>query len=154
MKYSFKSNRSVKRASANELTLPLDGTAFSEALDQLAGYIESVWKKPTLSLKVKWIQPQAVEGAFRFILEQGAGGRSYVLFSEFAVHLFPYVRSLSIAHEIGHVLGFKDHYYSVWSREKCGYINQSLETDLMSDSSVGSVSDQEWNDLEDAYPVK
>lgn len=150
---NFRSNLSVRRESVNRLVVPLDGSAFGDALDQIAGYIESMWKKSELALKVQWTQPTQYPGEFRLFLNEGAGGRSFVSFDERTVHLYPYVRSRSIAHEIGHVLGFKDHYYTVWSPEKCGYVIQDTDEDIMSQPTTGSVTSEEWKELEDAYPA-
>ena len=152
--YRFTANSGVQRTSANEFVLPLDAGFFSDAQAQLAGYIESIWNKPNLALKIKWVDSDQTTELYKLFFEPGEGARSYVRRSNLSVHLYPYVRSTSIAHEIGHVLGLTDHYYTIWSPKKCGYLVQSLPTDLMSESTTGSVIEDEWKEIEAAYPVQ
>ncbi len=101
--YQVRKNPGVKRVDAGTLKLEMDPTAFESVKDQLAGIIESVWKSDELRVVIDWVREP---NAFQFLIEAGSGGRSYVVFKKKEVHLFNEVRARSIAHEVGHVLGF------------------------------------------------
>jgi hypothetical protein len=59
----------------------------------------------------------------------------------------------TVAHEFGHVLGFADHYYSVWNDRNCYYSQSSGTGDIMSNSDRGLVTARHWEILEKAYPL-
>lgn len=102
-------------------------------------------------MRIEWKTAGPESGLYHFIVEPGTGGRSWMNWDKLEVHLFSEVRVGSIAHEIGHVLGFPDHYYDVWHPERCEYMSQYHETDVMSDSSTGSVTADEWRALDHRY---
>ena len=79
------------------------------------------------------------------------GERSYVTGVPKEVHLFPFTSTRAVAHEFGHVLGFKDHYYTMWNSDQCIYKVETNSGDLMSDSSSGSVTATEWSDIKKNY---
>jgi hypothetical protein len=151
-RYEFRKNASVKRTSPNRLRLPLDPGPLGEVKPQLAHYIESMWSSTSLSLEVEWTSPTAqVAELYRFFIEPGTGGRSWVDSTKKEVHLFSDVKSASIAHEIGHTLGFRDTYYNVWRPERCEYVTQYDEKDLMSNPATGAVTAEHWNMLAEQY---
>lgn len=155
--YAFTPNLSVRRERQAELALPLDAGVFgaSEAgLRGLARYIEDEWKGAGLSLRVRWQSAEDRPDIFRILLESVSGGRAYVLPGSREVHLVPYMRARSLAHEIGHVLGFTDHYHTVWIPQNCRYKTQFREDDIMSDSDRGLVTREEWETLERVYPFR
>jgi hypothetical protein len=61
------------------------------------------------------------------------------------------VQARALAHEIGHVLGFRDNYFTVWRNDICGYEYQSREDDLMSNSDKGLVLPEHWEELARHY---
>jgi hypothetical protein len=69
------------------------------------------------------------------------------------VRLFQDTDVAAIPHEVGHVLGFPDRYYTVWDPHACEYLDEVTGTDLMSDHRTGSVLDEDWNELARAYPL-
>ena len=140
---NFRMNQQVRRVSETEIVVPLDAGAFRGMENQIAEYIES-GSSPRLSVKIKWVD-STQEGGYRFVLDEGPGGRSFVARED-------YVRSRAIAHEIGHVLGFRDYYYTTWFPNKCTYVSLNSESDLMSSSGTGSVTQEEWDELNRAYP--
>ena len=150
-RYSFNKNESVIR-SPNELQLSVDARVFKDSQDQFRNYVESVWTSPSLKLKLNFVSIEAFPKVFEVLLGTTSGDRSYVSPSSRKVHLFPLVRSRSIAHEFGHVLGFPDHYYTVWKASKCEYEVQFRADDLM--SSDGSVLPEEWDELSRNYPLQ
>lgn len=86
----------------------LDPGPFAGSEDALRATIEPVWTNDSHRLVIDFVTNDPK--AFRVLLDDGSGGRSFVRWSDKTVHLFPDVRERSIAHEIGHVLGFADHY--------------------------------------------
>lgn len=146
-------NPTVRRSSATELVLPLDGGDFGDALAQISGYVESLWKSDKLSLKIQWTAADELADVFRIFAGLGSGNRSYVNFEKRKIVLYPYVRSRSIAHEIGHALGISDRYYTTWNPQTCKYSDASRPEDLMSDPSTGYVTSDSWEYLDKAYPL-
>jgi len=153
VRFSFRFNETIKisqEGSKTIINLPYDGSEFSqEQKDQMAGYIQSMWSSAELGVKIQW--QDSVTGLFKIFFDlKNPGERSYVMFHKKEVHLFPFTRTRSIAHETGHVLGFLDHYYTIWDPSNCVYNTESNESDVMSDSN-GSVTSDEWKDLKKNY---
>ena len=96
---------------------------------------------------------ETLSSLFRFILEPEAGGRAYVSRIDSLVHLFPRGTSDTFQHEMGHVLGFKDNYYTVWAPGACSYREEGNEADIMSNGGTGRVLDTHWEQLDRQYPV-
>ena len=149
--YSVSKNDGVMSVNSNEFWVSLDAGVFESARDQLASYIESVWKSDELKVKVKWVNSSSDSTAFRFLLGDAPYARSYVSLHEKVVKLFPMVEAGAIAHEIGHVLGFSDHYYTVWNADTCSYLTEYNEVDIMSDPTQASVLPEEWAALKKTY---
>jgi hypothetical protein len=133
------------------LALSLDPGPFSPSQDFLAKTIETIWSSKNLKLKIQWASAQSSPQIFKLLLGDTPGERSNISREEKTVQLFPNVRLKSIAHEIGHVLGFRDHYYTVWHPEKCSYVVQNNDEDLMSNPETGRVTPEEWNELKIHY---
>jgi hypothetical protein len=74
-----------------------------------------------------------------------------VSWSARTVTLEPDVTEKSIAHEIGHVLGFSDRYYTTYDAMTCRYSTVKDDADIMSQSSTGEVTDAEWAVLKAKY---
>jgi hypothetical protein len=140
----------VRRA-GQQLIIKLDPGPFSEVTTALAGYIEPVWTSSRIQLQIEWAPGDP--DAFRFVVDAGPGGRSFVSFTDATIHLFGDVRAHSIAHEVGHALGFRDHYQTTFDATRCTYQQTTDATDIMADSVRGSVTDDEWAALEEAYPT-
>ncbi len=148
--FQIRKNTSITRKGP-ELTLPLYPGIFSDVTEALANYSEPIWSSRNLKLKITWAS-RPDDSIFSLILGEHAGGRSYVSFKKQEVHLESDVRAKSIAHEIGHTLGFKDHYYTTWNGTECKYTTEYREDDLMSDAEFASVTDDEWQTLDSTYP--
>jgi hypothetical protein len=153
--YALTPNPSItarKDGSHPIINLPLDGSVFSEEQrSQLQGYIESAWTHEDFSIKVDW-RTRWQDKIFKIFFEPSqTGSRAYVSPSKREMHLFPLTATRSVAHETGHVLGFPDHYYTQWSKKDCRYTVETNGKDIMSDSSTGNVTDEEWAALREAY---
>lgn len=135
---------------ANQLILPLDAGPFESSKEQLVKYIEPYWKSDYLKLKVQWVSNPSLD-VFKFILNPQIGDRFHVDKDNRSIHLFPGGRITGIAHEIGHVLGFPDHYYTTWNTEKCEYQFQINNEDIMSNDIDGRVLPEEWSELARQY---
>jgi hypothetical protein len=152
-RYEFRQERTLTRPRSGVLELPLVAGVFEEAAQQLAGYIESAWSSPSFKLKINWVRVESMPAAFRVLLDPIIGERAYVHYGKRAMQLFLDTRAGSIAHETGHMLGFRDHYYTVWNPESCSYVIQINQQDIMSDSIRGSVTAEEWNTLNRRYSL-
>jgi hypothetical protein len=147
----FRVNGAVSVGSDGAFHVPLDAGPFADAQDQLAGYIESVWSSKDARVKVDWVSSASNSDAFTFVLGSGEGGRSSVSWSSHTVTLDPDVTEKAIAHEIGHVLGFLDRYYTTFDATACRYSIKFDDDDIMSSPSTGAVTDAEWQVLQTKY---
>lgn len=144
-------NQAVTRK-GDILTLPLYVTEpFANVTKELAGYIEPLWTSDRLKLKIDW-KFELSDLVFKVLLGEGQGARSMVSRRRKEIVFYSDLRERTFPHEIGHVLGFPDRYFSIWHEESCEYEDQTNEQDLMSDSSLGSVTAESWEELLQAYP--
>ena len=151
--FSFHRNEAVQVADNGDLLLLLDPGAFSEVRQELEKIITEVWTSADRRLRINWTTKENIPGAFQFVAKDGSGSRSYVSYEDKSIVLYPDVKDRSIAHEIGHVLGFSDHYYTSWKPETCSYVIEDNKSDLMSISLSGRITAEEWQELKDQYPL-
>jgi hypothetical protein len=138
------------------LQLSLDATKFSDVDQALVkSNIESVWKTDSIDLQVL-IKSKSMNANFFELLFHplDPGERDFVSRNDKTLNLFPLSRTRSIAHEFGHVIGLSDHYYAVWDATNCEYDQQSSDLDLMSNSSTGNVTPEEWRSITDHLQVQ
>jgi hypothetical protein len=153
--HQFKMNSLLQKkivGSETLITLPLDPGSLGEEEQNLAQkIIESVWAKAGTKVLVSWGSRGKTPDLFQILFDlTGTGKRPFVGYSDKTLNLFPYSRTRSIAHEFGHVLGYDDHYYTVWNPKGCAYVQESNQEDIMSDSESGEVTLQEWTELLDS----
>ncbi len=130
------------------LSLPIDGSNLSGVQRSIIKtYFEKVWTSPAARVILNWVSQDNTPEAFKIILENQPGERAYVNGKKKEIHLFPMMRIRSIAHELGHVLGIPDHYYLLWNANQCSYQYEVNLWDLMSDSTYGEVTADEWKML-------
>ena len=136
----------------DNFSLPLDQGNFLESeRSLLENTITSIWKNDTKAVSISWSKSTPSMSLFHFLFELEPNNRSYVNFDLREIHLFPFTAVRTVAHEFGHVLGFDDHYYTLWDSEKCEYHAQFNEEDIMRGSDTGEVTDSEWQVLIDQY---
>jgi|GEM_PF-6472315 len=148
--FGFRKNPQIRREGSN-LWVPIYAGPFESVVSVFDRYIEAFWKSNNLNVRMHWM-PKSPE-LFSMVLMPGTGGRSFVSRSEKKVALYNEVKARSIAHEIGHVIGFPDKYYVLWDNESCRYESQFREDDLMSSTTTGVVSKEDWARLDIQYPL-
>ncbi len=107
------------------------------------------WQNEKAKLEIDWV-PQATDLFTVLFHIDLPGARANVSYGNRALNLYPGTHLKGIAHEVGHLLGFPDHYYTVWDDKNCSYSVQSNTEDLMSYHWTGTVNDAEWNELMNA----
>lgn len=149
-RYEFYSNEQIRR-DGGELVLPLNSGELAGAESQLTEFIESVWMATGQRLKIEWSK-SSLEPLFKILVDlQHPYSRAFVSWNDRIVQLYPGTNTRSIAHEIGHVLGFRDSYYTLWNENTCQYAIEQNEGDIMSSSLKGVVTEEEWKTLGDRY---
>ena len=129
----------------------MDPGEFREVKNDLKKIIEKEWKGKKYRVKVRWLEKNPT--AYKFVAHSDSS-KSITNHTQKTIYVANYSPEKTIAHEVGHVLGFEDHYYDVWHEKNCYYTQEFRIADIMSDSSAGSVMDQHWVVLDKAYPFK
>lgn len=148
------SRGAARRVSGDTIEIWLDPGPFEKSEEPLRQVIEQYWRSAKLSVKVRWARQAEHPEAYVFRLEDQIEARPYVIYQDKTITLHPLNRLASVAHEIGHVLGFPDYYYTVWDPAKCQYRIQYNVLDLMSESASGVVTAEEWRILDMLYPLQ
>lgn len=149
--HRFRPNGAVRRSGRKEFTVALDAGEFTGHEEALAEIITREWQGNGYRVKIQWGREQP--GAYRFEANLRSG-RTYVNHQRRAIVLENLAFTKTVAHEFGHVLGFDDHYYSVWNEQNCYYVQLARNGDLMSNSQRGHVQGRHWEILSQAYPWK
>ncbi len=148
--HKFQPNPFVKRLSPKEFSVLLNPGDFSAEKVRLKAMIEDEWKGGGFRLHVEW---STEPGAYTF-LARPSEVQSITDHLDKTIHMKKIVRFRTFAHEVGHVLGFDDHYYEVWHEKYCYYTQEYRTSDIMSDAENGLVTPRHWQILEKAYPWK
>lgn len=109
--------------------------------------VESIWFSSELKLNLMF--DESNNDIFKVVFFNFSG-QTRVNRVERAVKLHQDVRSRTIAHEIGHVLGLSDNYFKQWKPETCQYDYQYNPADIMSDV-YGRVLPVHWSTLRALY---
>lgn len=142
-------NPGVERV-GSVLTVLLDPAAFDGEKVRLGRIIEGAWTSRALAVHVRWTSQSSEPRAHRLVSGRVAGEPSYVTDRLRQVHLAPDMPAAAVAHEIGHVLGFSDHYAKTYDANRCAYFEERDARDIMSDPE-GPVLPEHWTLLADAY---
>jgi hypothetical protein len=155
-KFQFFSNPTLERRGFRQLILPLDSGSFEDRgaeLLEMQQAIESTWSSERMHLSVRWEKAPRLPELYRLLLGDSGGQRSFVDRTAHVIQLFPGMSARTVPHEIGHVLGFEDRYYTIWKPSDCAYVTQFRENDLMSTLSSNTVPAEDWKTLRRRYPV-
>lgn len=129
--YHFRKNASVT-VENDTLIVPVDGSLFAPAVqDRLGVLFREAWDRPDLRMQLRWVGRTAYE-IYRFVVEATTGGRAFVSHSKKEIHLFTYTRLATYRHEMGHVIGLPDEYYTTWQAGACEYYQNANEARIMS----------------------
>jgi hypothetical protein len=90
---------------------------------------------------------------YKFIVEPIYGGRAETSWKKHFLKLYPNKLTRTIAHELGHVFGFPDEYYTTYNYKTCKYKDEYNNGDIMSDSNSGIVMPEHWKTLKEKYPL-
>jgi hypothetical protein len=147
--HQFRPNPNVTRTGAHEFTVQLDPGDFRGHEKILQNILEEEWRSSGYRVKIAWVD----HGAYKLLAHRDSS-RSFVNHKTRVMDIAHLAWSKTVAHELGHILGFDDHYYNVWNGRNCYYSQQSRLGDLMSNSEHGSITARHWELLDKAYPLR
>ena len=150
-RFEFLKNPSII-VEGNNLILPLIAGPFESVKTDLAKIIEEAWSSQKMSLKVKWVADDKSQGrVYKFAVNTSTNGRSFTSARDHLITIANTAKKKSIIHEIGHVLGFQDHYYETFDSNLCGYKTKMNALDVMSDINNGSITESMFSILKKEY---
>ncbi len=165
MVYGFRRNLTMKRANETTWVVQMHPGPFAGVREQFSAIIADFWTEKNelgevvRQVLIDWNTNPAIDGLYRIYAGDTPGGRSYVSmsvgggFSDYRMVLQPEAERRAVAHETGHVLGFRDEYYTIWNTETCSYTVYSSGESLMSDHTTGVVRAEHWQLLEKNHPL-
>ncbi|MBK9292881.1 MAG: hypothetical protein IPM57_00285 [Oligoflexia bacterium] len=153
--FEFRKEPTVKRISQNTIEIPLDPGDFDKiAQSRFEEIIYKYWSSAKLKVRIKWVTNSVDSKAYFKVVGAGENGRSYVDYNTRTINLYSGMTEGTLAHEIGHILGFSDLYFDIWQKSKCRFITQVQGSNIMSNSTGGSVLKEHWHTLNQYYPFK
>lgn len=143
---------SMFRTEGKTLIIPLDLSELGEdGAQKFIALAEKTWNIDSeYSLKIESVK-KSETASYKIMVDDEQGGRAFVSRNDLIMQLHNWGRFKTITHEFGHILGFKDNYYTTWSTDTCAYTFQSNTGDLMSDSVEGAVLARHWAKLKEIY---
>ncbi|MBS1958044.1 MAG: hypothetical protein JST80_01100 [Bdellovibrionales bacterium] len=158
-RYGFGLNDSIKTRKNNdkiEIELPLIVKGFSTEDRKTLTDLIARWTDKNHSTLFRFVDGQDSTAAkfYTLFFDNIPGKRDFTNTENREIHMIQYGDTRAFAHEIGHSMGFPDHYYEMWSPEQCTYTYRHNGDDIMSDHATGYVTDDEWKLLDKSYPVK
>jgi hypothetical protein len=146
--HQFRPNPSVRRSGPQEFTVTVDSGDFAGHENALREILENEWRGQGWKVKLHWGKG---EGLYRMVAHSSSN-RSFVNHRKKTMEIANLAWTKTVAHELGHILGFDDHYYNVWNGRNCYYSQQSRLADIMSNSEKGGLTKRHWQLLDQAYP--
>lgn len=131
-----------------ELEVPINVSSIFEGLEFFKFFLEDDWSFKENRLRML---PSDSDQAYRIVIDPSKSGRNHVNYNRKTLNLNNHSLTTSIAHEIGHVLGFPDTYYTSWDSSTCEYITQYRPDDIMSSTRTGGVLREHWDQIKQEY---
>jgi hypothetical protein len=153
MDVDFVSNEktpAVRRLSAGNYKVFLDAKDLRGFEQDVITLVSELWSGAGRTVSIDWTAPTESFLSYSLNLLPSLG-RGYVSHEARKIVLPRMIQYGTLHHELGHVLGLADRYYANFDYEKCVYSYESNPSDIMSDSSSGSVLQSHWNALETLY---
>lgn len=149
-RFGFVKNKGVTYSGGGEYRVELSAPGWTDAERREFGdVVRGIWNNNRdRRVHVEWALSR---NAYTIEMRKHSGGRARTYFDQRKVLLFHNDSAKTIAHEIGHVLGFKDRYFTTWDAKRCVYTQSSLDTDIMSSHHTGSVLPEHWARLDREY---
>jgi hypothetical protein len=152
----FHPNRHVSRE-GDVLWIQGDAGDFAGAERDIDEIVRRVWAGEHLSVRIRWassVLARTFAGLhFRFspVVNQRAHTEYAIGEENFEIIITSGMTVTAIGHELGHVLGFPDAYFTLWDPRKCEYRVRQHVGDIMSSKFGGVATAAEWEALEQAY---
>lgn len=145
---TFVRTGAVKRVGPHEFNLYLNPGIFREHTALLQKGIELIWQSPPYRVRVIWSK---LPNAFELELNPLESAH-YVNYQTKKISILEFISPGTLAHEIGHVLGFADHYRYYWHEKSCQVNGNGYPSDIMANSPVAKTLRGHWLLLDKAYP--
>jgi hypothetical protein len=142
----------IRFPDAETLMLSLDPGDLRGYETELGLAIQKYWNVVEgIKLEIEWMTSTRDAPIFRIFFDRAPGTPSYVNWPAREIQIGQGTWESTPARQIGHALGFRDRYLSVWRPDLCKYEDQWNTDDLMSDSRYGAVTKAHWDSLRKAY---
>lgn len=150
----FRPNALISRALDGTYKVPVYSADFtSEATRRsMAETFQRYWSGSNGHAEIEWVD-RAELAAATIVAGSTAGERSFYDRDRREVHLFAGDSTGGFAHEMGHVFGFRDQYFTLFDYSGCQYIEEVSESNLMSSHNTGRVLESHWQKLDQMYPT-
>jgi hypothetical protein len=106
-------------------------------------------REPPFALRVVWTKTDA--RAYKLVFSP-LGSFNSVSYGTKSIYLREQISDGTLVHEIGHVLGFDDHYETYWDDKHCLVQGRVYLRDVMANSSFKRPLPGHWRLLDKAYP--
>ncbi len=144
--YVFQKNDSVELKNQRELHIKLNLQGLGEDdIEQLNRALDE-W-----SYGEHHISFSHAESGAKIIDNKIQGGRSFYNRSQNTIVLRQGWNHKTLAHELGHLIGFPDKYYSSFNNIECFYQFEFNTSDIMASSQSGNVGFKHWSKVLENY---
>ncbi len=144
-RYEFTAHPNIQ-FSDKTLQLPINTDGLSQELIELLQSASDLWSEGSYNIEL--IDDDM---GFKIHDHRGSPGRSYVNLSDRSIHLYGTPSVKTLAHELGHVIGFDDHYYTSFDEVTCRYQFELNSSDLMSSVKSGQIQSKHWTKIKEKY---
>jgi|GEM_PF-4996339 len=150
-RFEFRINPEIQPTKSG-ITVPLRMNIFGNEASQFISLMKKYWDQYGFSIS---IENSSIEGrGFLIDVDQNIGDRAFVSYKEKRMQLRNFGSVQTAAHELGHVLGFRDVYFTTFDRTKCEWQDEYNPSDLMSDSTRGKIQPYHWDQLKSVYKIQ